>query len=310
MTNLNSIQLELTTRCTLKCPACSRTSFAEILNRPMPNRDMDPDMLWDFLNCESGRKIEHLYLCGDHGDSIYYPKLLYFLEKFRNDRYFTIVTNGSYQNQKFWNEVCARMDSRDKIFFSIDGLGESNSNYRVNADWESILTGLETVSKTDIELVWETNIFSFNYDKLDEMKRFAESYGAKFIAKKTGRHGKTELAPPIQFINSDEIYRPEYSDPHKITIVEPNCVHRYQNIISASNYFLPCGFISGPMALYKSKIWKERDKWYMKGQTLDDVIQNALNPWIQNIKDNPQSCEVICKMKCKKDQPRREVISV
>ena len=51
---MTSLQIETTTRCTLKCPACSRTIFAEKLKKPYPHYDIDPNVLYNFLDCTQG----------------------------------------------------------------------------------------------------------------------------------------------------------------------------------------------------------------------------------------------------------------
>ena len=35
----------------------------------------------------------------------------------------------------------------DEIIFGIDGIDDENLKYRVNADWDSILTGIDVVTK-------------------------------------------------------------------------------------------------------------------------------------------------------------------
>ena len=98
---MRSLQIETTTRCTLKCPACSRTIFSDKLKRPYPHYDLDVDILYKFLNCEQGSKIDQLTLCGDYGDSIYYPALFQLIDKFRDTKSFVIYTNGAYRDSKF-----------------------------------------------------------------------------------------------------------------------------------------------------------------------------------------------------------------
>ena len=80
MLDLNKLQIETTTRCTLKCPACSRTWWKETLGKKIPIYDIDPTLVYNFLNCDTGKKIKKLDLRGDWGDSIYYPNLFNFID--------------------------------------------------------------------------------------------------------------------------------------------------------------------------------------------------------------------------------------
>jgi MoaA/NifB/PqqE/SkfB family radical SAM enzyme len=308
---MTSLQIETTTRCTLKCPACSRTVFSQATGRPMPHHDVDADLVYKFLDCSAGKSIDELSLCGDAGDSIYYPNLFYFIERFKPDKKIVIVTNGSYRDQQFWTELCARLDSTDTVVFSIDGLEHTNHLYRVNSDWNSIMLGLDTVVAAGIKVLWSTNIFSFNHDRLEEMQAFAESRGAEFKAKITGRFGRDDLRPPDHMVNHHEVYRPEYSDANQPIHIVPDCKNNlFRNTICAENYFWPCGYIRGPLSFYKSQLWKQRSQWSIQDRTLDDMLESSLSTWVQSIEQDPGNADMICKMKCKANQPQEIVYKV
>ena len=57
----------------------------------MPHHDVDADLVYKFLDCSAGKSIDELSLCGDAGDSIYYPNLFYFIERFKPDKKIVIV---------------------------------------------------------------------------------------------------------------------------------------------------------------------------------------------------------------------------
>jgi MoaA/NifB/PqqE/SkfB family radical SAM enzyme len=299
------IQIETTTRCTLKCPACSRTQFSELFNRPYPHYDIDVDTLYNFFDCEGGRALRGFSLEGDYGDSIYYPHLFELIDRFRPTKNYRLVTNGAYRDSKYWNELCARLTNDDTVVFSIDGLEDTNHLYRINSDWTSTMLGLDIVSKSNAKLVWQTNIFNFNYNRLDEIKQFAESYGANFMAFKTERYGNDQLIPPYEYINTDSLYKKEYSVSTDI-VIDPKCKNTVQHAISADNYFFACSWMSATFVRYKSKMWAERDKWSIVGQTYDDIREQMVKPWVNDILENMSNCDPFCKMKCKVNQVGKE----
>lgn len=307
---IESLQIETTTRCTLRCPACSRTIFTDKVNKPYPHYDIDPDIVYSFLDCTLGKQIKTLNLCGDYGDSIYYPRLFEFLEKFKPTKTIRLTTNGSYRNEQFWVELCARLDKDDRIVFSIDGLEDTNHLYRINSDWKSIMTGLDVVSKSGIRLEWETNIFSFNYDKLHTIKEFAESKGARFTAKKTHRFGLDSLKPPETYVDVEALYSPKYNDSRNIVIIEPDCINRQRNLITAQHYYAPCGFMTSPNVYFKTALWKEREKWSIANTTLDQLHEQSLIPWVNGISADMKNAHPICKMKCKQNQVQIKNVDV
>lgn len=298
------MQIETTTRCTLKCPACSRTQFSDLFNRPYPHYDVDINLLFKFFDCPGGRKLNGFSLEGDYGDSIYYPKLFELIDRFRSTKNFRIVTNGSYRDAKFWKELCSRLGPNDTIVFSIDGLSNTNHLYRVNSDWTSIMLGIDIVSKTNIKLQWQTNIFNFNYDQIDEIKKIAESKGAEFIAYKTSRFGSEDLMPPVEYIDTSSLYKKELTNDTNI-IIDPKCKNSTQHSISADHYFFACSWMSAVFVRYKSKMWKDKDKWAIKNQTYDNIRELMVKPWVDDIVQNMSTCDVFCKMKCKVNQEGR-----
>ena len=163
--DLTTLHIELTNRCTLECPACPRTTWKNILKRPIEKADLDIDSFEKFLDCDGGNKIERLRLCGDYGDCIYYPKLFEFIQRFRHKK-FELMTNGSYRSKEFWQELSELLGDGDTITFGIDGLEDTNHLYRKNSDWASIMLALDIMSKSKAKVLWQTIVFSFNHDKL------------------------------------------------------------------------------------------------------------------------------------------------
>jgi MoaA/NifB/PqqE/SkfB family radical SAM enzyme len=307
MNNLlsNLLHIETTTRCTLACPACPRTTWHSITKRPVIKSDLNVDHLEKFLDCESGQQIRTFYLCGDYGDSIYYPDLFKLIDRFRKQVNFQIVTNGSRQSVSFWKKLAGALTENDSVIFSIDGLENTNHLYRINSDWASLMQGLDIMSQSDVKVHWKTIVFKFNYDKLDEIKTFAESKGATFHAEKTHRYGDQSLEPPEEYVETNHLFRNEFATNSQIEI-EPRC-EKDATTITADGYLFPCDWIRNPRTLYKSQLWKQKDRWLEKLKiettTYDQallVVRDWENYVKQNSLTNPEKVDVLCKMLCRK----------
>jgi MoaA/NifB/PqqE/SkfB family radical SAM enzyme len=302
---MNRLHIETTTRCILACPACPRTIWRDITKQPVNKEDLDVDLLEKFLDCAGGNQISHFHLCGDYGDSIYYPDLFELIKRFRNKVRFTIVTNGSRQTETFWNTLAGLVTAKDCIIFSIDGLEDTNHLYRINCDWPSIMMGLDIMVKSPAQVRWKTIIFKFNYDKLFEIKTFANNKGAIWHAEKTHRYGNIDLEPPQDFVEVNHVYQDKFADGQQIEI-EPRC-EKEAATVSASGYFYPCDWIRNPKTFYKSQLWKQKDRWLekvnMNHNNYDQAIQ-AIRDWENYIKQNmlsdPGKVDVLCKMLCRK----------
>lgn len=303
-----TLHIELTNRCTLFCPACPRTEWANILKRPVPKMDLDYNLLDSFLDCPGGKEIDQFLLCGDYGDAIYYPKLIEFVKHFRQSKSFLIATNGSRQSKTFWEKLAELLTSKDTIKFGIDGLEDDNDLYRKNSDWKSIMQGMEIIkNNSDAKIIWQTIVFKFNQNKLDVIKDFAHSKGAEFLCLKTHRYGDDSLIPDQSFVQTEFSYKQEYEVNNQIEI-DPKC-SREDTIptVGCDGIFYPCDWIRNPNTFYKSLLWKQKDKWIKKlhiGQCNYDEAKVIINDWASNVKWN--SCnngqvDNLCKMKCRKE---------
>lgn len=289
------MHIELTSRCTLACPGCPRTVIANKLGS-YPKQDLDLDLFASFVDTPTGRNIPKFFLEGNHGDPIYYPQLVEFIDRFRKEKIYTIVTNGSYRDAKFWHELGSRLTKNDWIIFSIDGLPENNHLYRKNSDWASIQIGLETLKNYEVNVGWKTIIFNYNYKQLSQIQDLAESFGAEFVTETTSRFGDETLRPPQNLV---EDFREYNNDTQAISVIEPQCAGHAKEYVSADGFYWPCCWISSAFTLYKSDLWKNRNQWNIRNNTIDQ-LRTQLTGWVDNIQTNP---DVVCKMMCKPNNP-------
>jgi MoaA/NifB/PqqE/SkfB family radical SAM enzyme len=236
-----------------------------------------------------------LHLEGNHGDSIYSPNLISFLAQWRDSKKFHIVTNGSRMKETFWRELGDILTSDDKVTFSIDGLNETNSIYRINSDWNSIIKGLDTLVKKGIPVTWKTIVFSHNQHQLDEIEKFAKSRGVvDFKLVKSHRFGKQELQPMISYIDTDRLYE----NSRDVIELNPQCSAGKQVYVDASGYCWPCCWISSYITLYKTELWKNREYYNIKKYNLDQIL-DRINDFSDQVKNLPEQANSVCKMMCK-----------
>ena len=302
MLSKNYLHIETTNRCTLKCPACPRTVWQNLIGQPVQKADLDLDDFKKFLECESMEKIDTFVLCGDYGDTIYYPHLFKMIKMFR-EKAIHIHTNGSYKSKEWWTELNGLLTEKDVVIFGIDGLGEENKKYRVNADWKSIEIAIDVLSKGPAKLKCQTLIFEFNQKKLNEIKEWAEAKGMEWFSLKTSRFGQKDIMPKDEHLwNKKEMYKEEYALEKPIEIM-PRCLEA--SVVTCEGYFMPCDWIRNPLTFYKSELYLDRKKWIdrlrIKDNTLDTAY-NILSEWIENvkIKGKKGQAEILCKMKCRK----------
>ena len=185
--------IEISSKCTLKCPRCPRQEVPDTL----VNTELKLDFFKsNFPKAFVKQNIEKLTFCGDDGDPIYAHDFIEVIEYFKSIKpeiAIVIVTNGSYKNEVWWTKLAELLDEQDQIHFSIDGWDhKSNNEYRINSNWSSIITGVTTINdKSKCYTVWDAIGFKFNEDKIEDMKAYAKELGFDaFQLTKSTKFGK------------------------------------------------------------------------------------------------------------------------
>lgn len=292
---MNSLHIELTSRCVLECSACPRTWFKQTLQRPVPKLDMDLAMLDQFLDCEAGQQITHFHLESNHGDCIYYPKLLEFIARWRDSKTFSITTNGSRQSQDFWHSLNQLLTDRDQIIFSVDGLAHNNHLYRVNSDWPSLENAINIAVQGPAKIIWKTIVFSYNQHEIHSIRTQALQMGVdEFATVHSHRFGADHLVPDTQYIDTSMLYK--NLDPART--VSPKCgKHSKETFLTPEGYCWPCCWISSYFTLHKTDLWKNRQLFSMRSNNLDQVINN-IEQYAQSLAQDSSRADSVCKLTC------------
>lgn len=171
--------IEPSSICTLRCPRCPRAEVPDTLL----NRQLDLRFFQKQIGEETVKQIRKITFCGNDGDPIYCRELIeicLWLKTVNPEIHLVIITNGSYKSPEWWKALARVLDRRDQIHWSLDGWDqESNSQYRVNSDWQSIQTGIRTFANInqDTYRVWAAIAFRFNQDHLGIMQDQARLLG-------------------------------------------------------------------------------------------------------------------------------------
>ena len=164
--------IEISGKCTLRCPRCTRQEVPGYVNKEL-------SLQWFKDNFVFMDKVKKITFCGDDGDPIYAKDLLLVIEWMKNKNprvQIVIVTNGSYKTEEWWKKLNELLDENDNIHFSLDGWDQkSNELYRVNCHWESIITGIKQI--TNPYKTWAAIAFKFNEDRIDYMEQLAKQFG-------------------------------------------------------------------------------------------------------------------------------------
>ena len=200
----NPLEIELTTKCTLGCPACPRNDPIS-LKEDWDVGHLDTDIAKSFADDPNERS--YLFV-GCFGDPIYHPDFIdivkYYID--RNKRV-TIHTNGSFKKQKWWDELASlNWTYKQKFTFSVDGLEDTNHIYRIRADWKSIMMGMKTMGSLPEHrkpwLEWKMLVFPYNEHQVAEAEQLANDIGMGMFSPVKSERGIAQYK-----VDHREIYR-------------------------------------------------------------------------------------------------------
>jgi MoaA/NifB/PqqE/SkfB family radical SAM enzyme len=211
--------IEISSKCTLRCPRCARQEVSDgLVNTELDLEFFKRNFTPEFVQAN----VEKITFCGDDGDPIYAHDLIPVIEYIKSIKpvEIVIVTNGSHKKVQWWTQLGQLLDSNDSVHFSIDGYdNDSNNIYRINSDYDSIILGLKTLRATsDCKIIWAAIAFKFNEEHLDTMKAFAHTVGVdRFQLTKSTKFGSVypsygvsdPLQPSVKYISSTHRFERE-----------------------------------------------------------------------------------------------------
>lgn len=276
--NIKGFHIETTNICTLKCPRCSRTKFIEKFPNKWKNQQLNLEHLKGFIDIPIKGKI--LSLCGDYGDPIYYDRLFDLVSWIKqHGAIVSLHTNGSYKTQNWWQQLTSYLDKNDTVVFAIDGLPENFTSYRINADWESILLGINETTKVT-KTVWQYIPFSYNVDNISAAEQLSRSLGfTEFKLLQSSRWDSADdpLRPNVNFINQKD-KEIKFKQNNRADEISPRCKQTNgDHFITAEGFYAPCCHVPNHNFYYKTGFYKDKNKYDISKTTITQVLHETKN---------------------------------
>ena len=293
---VNGFHIELTNICTLKCSGCPRTQFINMFPQHWKNHSINVNSLMNFLDCD----LTNIYisLCGNYGDPIYHPDFHNIISQFKSrGAILRIVTNGSYKTKQWWEQTVGILTEQDTVAFSVDGLPENFTTYRVNADWKSIEVGMKVVAKSKCNSEWSYIPFSYNEDNIEQARELSKQLGIKqFEIEYSDRWDEhTEhLMPTKDKISLRHNSRQTWKKTSLVTKISPKCAAGNEHFISAEGYYAPCCFAVDFRFYYKTPFGLNKENYNINTTTITQVLQSQETKNFVNNFANFKVCQFTC----------------
>ena len=294
--SIKGFHIEPTNICTLKCPGCARTRFIEQWPQHWKNHSLDIDQLLNFLDIDLTDK--KLVLCGNYGDPIYHPDFINFVKRLKDrGAVLSITTNGSYKTQAWWEELVGNLSSSDLVTFSVDGTPDNFTQYRVNADWDSIRVGMEVVAKARCDSSWKYIPFAFNQHDIEAVEQLSQSIGIKnFRVELSDRFDEQtqELIPDASLLGSRYAPHAKWKSNKPKSKVTPKCQSNKEHFITAEGYYSPCCYLADHRFYYKTPFGKNKNQYNIRQHTLSEILQQPQTVEFYQTLDQQSGCQYNC----------------
>ncbi len=282
--------------CTLKCAGCARTRFIQQWPDHWKNHNINSDLLFKFLDIDlTGKKIN---LCGNYGDPIYHPDLVEIVQEFKQrEAQILITTNGSYKKSEWWDKLCKILTEQDQVCFSIDGVPDNFTQYRVNADWDSIKTGIQSCVQSRCQTIWKYLVFSYNQQNIDQARdlsvvlgidRFEIAFSDRFDAV------TDYLKPDDNLIGKRYQSQLQFKNSLHINNIDPQCASNQSHYISADGFYMPCCYVGDHRFYYKTQFGKDKKNYNIHDQTLSQILNKPETIQFYNTLPEQTVCQFNC----------------
>lgn len=198
--DIKVLHLEPTDVCQAACPLCARETDAAFNKRQQHHLDMRK--LLQVFDTDQIKQLDKMFMCGNYGDPAAGRHTLDIYQAFRKinpDIVLGMNSNGGLQNTVWWHELGRTFNQpRDYVVFSIDGLEDTNSTYRVNVDWKKLINNATAYIQAGGSAHWDMLVYRHNQHQVDECEQLARDIGFTwFRAKVSKRKFTNRLEQPV-----------------------------------------------------------------------------------------------------------------
>jgi MoaA/NifB/PqqE/SkfB family radical SAM enzyme len=285
---VDSINLDISNKCTLLCPFCSRQDL-EFKKYKSLTSDMS---LKQFIKI--AKSIKNLTLCGQISDPIFNKQLINMLKfSYKNNNSISIHTAANHPNQN-WYEEAFKANPNAFWTFGIDGLPSKDNPHRINQKPILLFNAMVLAKSMNMNCYWQCIIFSFNEQDLEQIQNLAKKINVPLTLIYSNRFTENSKLKP-----STGLYVKKIFDKKKEGQLKPKCLEGAEYGYSAMGYITPCCWID------EGNIEKQYPDFFNKNTHINNFknIKQLLNTkewknFQEILKNQPEKAPQKCWDKC------------
>jgi hypothetical protein len=197
--NIQVLHLEPTDVCQAACPQCARETDPNFDRRS--RHHLRVSQIQSQFTDDVIRGLDKMFMCGNYGDPAagYYTLDIYrWFREVNANIVLGMNSNGGVQSTFWWHELAKIMNQpRDYVVFSIDGLEDTNSIYRVNVNWQRVIANAQAFIAAGGSAHWDMLVYQHNQHQVEACEQLARDMGFRWFRAKVTRRALTRgLALP------------------------------------------------------------------------------------------------------------------
>jgi MoaA/NifB/PqqE/SkfB family radical SAM enzyme len=228
--------MEPTDACNAACPQCVRETDINFNKNDLHH--LTVKQIQELIDVDTVKTLDKMYMCGDYGDPAAGKHTLEIYKYFRQlnpNITLGMNTNGGLRGTEWWQSLGKILNTqKDYVVFSIDGLIDTNHIYRINVNWDKVISNVKSFISAGGRAHWEMLVFDHNQHQIDQAQQMAKDLGfVWFRAKVSKRFNQI----PIKFLNPPV----GWNDP-VVTTGKIECMALKESslYISAKGILYPC----------------------------------------------------------------------
>lgn len=192
------IYIDITDYCNSKCPLCTRhkvskfTDVVDLTPTSFVNRSSVSIETWkNWFTPEVLEKISFIDFQGSFGEPSLCEDLLDIIKYSKSiNKSIDIFmsTNGGTRDKLFWKtlgRVFFFSGSNSRVIFSIDGLEDTLSEYRVGVDYKKVIDNARSFISGGGNAEWRMLVFKHNEHQIEECRKLSKDFGFKKFSHQT-----------------------------------------------------------------------------------------------------------------------------
>lgn len=170
MVKVTKIHLEASTYCNARCPGCPRNIYGFNASGRFIEQNISPHKFKIIRN--QLPDVKRVSINGGLGDPMMNPSIVELVDICECE--VSITTNGSIGKLKSYFELASRGVT---IYFSIDGLHDTNHLYRQDVDWNKLMERARHFIRSGGSAIWKWVPFKHNNHQTNIAKEIAKEMG-------------------------------------------------------------------------------------------------------------------------------------